>query len=310
MKICPITYKDIPDGVKYAPEGLRRLSPKLSGLNDFPYTAEEQVREAASRAARMSIQGVQPKLSAVINAGKGVFEVVDLRGQYILKPQSNIYTQLPENEDLTMRLAGAFGIETPFHGLIYVRDGTLTYFIRRYDRIPRRKKVHVEDFAQLSGRSRETKYDSSMEQIAGIIDRYATFPLVEKARLFERTLFNFVIGNEDMHLKNFSMITRKGNIELAPAYDFVNTTIVLKNPEEMALSLNGRKNKITASDLIDYFGRSRLGLSDKTITNVLDRLREVLPEWELLIGRSFLSGEMKVKYSELMKERVRRVTPT
>lgn len=307
MKICPITYKEIPDSYRYSPEGLKRLHPKLVALNDFPYTVEEQVREAAARASRMSIQGVQPKLSAVVIAEKGAFEVVDRNGLFILKPQNILYPNLPENEDLTMRLAAVFGIETPFHGLMYVKDGSLTYFIRRYDRPTRKKKVHVEDFAQLAGRSRETKYDSSMEKVADIIDRFATFPAIEKARLFERTLFNWITGNDDMHLKNFSIIVRDGKAELAPAYDFVNTSLVLKNPEETALPLNGKKNGLKRSDLVDYFGRDRLKLSEKSIQNTLDRLSAANNEWLMLIQKSFLPGDMKTTYQLIIAARVARL---
>jgi serine/threonine-protein kinase HipA len=308
MKICPITYKDIPDNYRYSPEGLRRLEPKLSVLNDFPYTAEEQAREVALRASRMSIQGVQPKLSAVVNVQKGIFEVVDRQGLFILKPQQISYPHLPENEDLTMRLAAIYGIETPLHCLVYVKDGSFTYFIRRYDRPSRKKKLHVEDFAQLSGRSRETKYDSSMEQVAGIIEKFATFPAIENVKLFERTLFNWMIGNDDMHLKNFSIIRRDDKVELAPAYDFVNTAIVMNSSEEMALPLNGKKNKLKRTDLVDYFGKDRLKLSERAIWNTISRLSKVSNDWWLLIQRSFLPDELKIRYHEIIAERFARLT--
>ena len=151
---------------------------------------------------------MQPKLSAALNVRDGVFEVVDLGGRYILKPQVERYKHLPENEDVTMRLAATVGIEIPLHGLVYSKDGSLTYFIRRYDRKGQKDKVHVEDFAQLSGASRDTKYDSSMERVADIVEKFCTFPAIEKLKLFKRTVFSFLVGNEDMHLKNFSLIVR------------------------------------------------------------------------------------------------------
>ncbi len=207
-----------------------------------------------------------------------------------------------------MRLAAVVEIETPFHGLVYVKDGSFSYFIRRYDRPNRKKKIHVEDFAQLSGRSRETKYDSSMEQVAEIIEKFATFPAVEKVKLYERTLFNWIVGNDDMHLKNFSIIRRDGKVELAPAYDFVSTVIVMNSPEEMALPLNGEKNKLKRSDLVDYFGRDRLRLSDKTIQNTILRLSTVNHDWRMLIQKSFLTDEMKMKYHRIIGERFARLT--
>ena len=175
MNRCPITYEEIPDG-KYSLRGLHRLSRQLSALEPLPYTAEEQRLEAVRRATRMSIQGVQPKLSARLNVSAQTFEVVDLHGQYILKPPSEIYPEVPENEDLTMRLATLAGIEVPLHGMVYSRDGSLTYFIRRFDRNGRGAKLAVEDFAQLQGRTRDTKYDSSMEQVANTVSESAHFP--------------------------------------------------------------------------------------------------------------------------------------
>ena len=124
MNRCPITYAASGDK-KYSDAGLRKLSPKLTVLNDFPYSAEEQVRESVARASKMSIQGVQPKLSARLNLKQCTFEIVDLGGNYIIKPQTPNYSEVPENEDLTMRLAGMIGIEIPLHGLFYSIDGSM-----------------------------------------------------------------------------------------------------------------------------------------------------------------------------------------
>lgn len=107
------------------------LSPNLSSLGDFPYTAEEQRLEAVARADKMSIQGVQPKLSAKLRVRQGLFEIVDRGGRYILKPQNSLFGEIPQNEDLTMRLAKLVGIEVPLHGMIYSKDRSLTYFINK-----------------------------------------------------------------------------------------------------------------------------------------------------------------------------------
>lgn len=130
------------------------------------------------------------------------FEIVELGGTFILKPPHPIYDELPQNEDVTMRLAKSVGIEVPFHGMIYNIDDSLTYLIKRFDRLPRGHKVATEDFSQLMGHSRDTKYESSMEKLIPVIEKHCTFPLLEKMKLFRRTLFNFLVGNEDMHLKN------------------------------------------------------------------------------------------------------------
>ena len=303
MNICPITYQPCGDK-KYSDNGLKLLSRNLTQLKDLPLTQEEQLREAAIRADKMSIQGVQPKLSAKLNVKDEVFDIVDRGGEYILKPQNNFYPELPENESLTMKLAELIGVEVPLSGMIYSSDGKFTYFIKRFDRYGRNKKLSLEDFAQLAGKSRETKYDYSMEKLITLIDTFCTFPAIEKVKLFRLSIFNFLIGNEDMHLKNFSLITRDNKVELSPAYDLLNTTIVVpKSQEEIALPLAGKKRNLSTKILIDYFAKERLKLNQTIISQVFNRINTEWNNWEKLIKISFLSNEMKEKYFELMKKR-------
>ena len=308
MRRCPITYEPCPEEVRYSDDGLRLLSRSLKTLHDFPYSSSEQRQEAAERANKMSIQGMQPKLSAVLSPKKQRFEVVDRQGLYIIKPQHHLFPSLPENEDLTMRMAAAAGIEIPLHFMIYSMDGTLSYVIRRFDRPTRKKKAAVEDFAQLSGRSRDTKYDSSMEQVAKIIQQHCTFPAVELVKLYRRTLFTFLTGNEDMHLKNFSLITRRGLIELSPAYDLLNTSIALRHAtEELALPLAGKKRKLTRELLFQYYGRERLLLTESAATDIEGQLAATLEPLLNLISISFLSDSLKEKYQALLQRRWRRL---
>jgi serine/threonine-protein kinase HipA len=250
----------------------------------------------------MSIQGIQPKLSSRLNVTEGIFEIVDTGGEYILKPQSD-FPEVPENEDLTMRLAASIGVEIPIHGLLYSKDDSLTYFIKRFDRTGQ-GKIAVEDFAQLSGKTRDTKYDSSMEQVIQIIDTHCTFPSVEKVKLFQLTLFNYLVGNEDMHLKNFSLVRRDDKIELSPAYDLVNTTIALRGVQvEIALPIDGRKRNLSRSLLVGYFGKEQLGLADRVVDDVLARLESAVREWERVIKMSFLSITAKTNYENLLLKR-------
>ncbi|MCJ7600237.1 MAG: HipA domain-containing protein [Desulfobulbaceae bacterium] len=302
MNRCPITYEPC-EGL-YSSNGLKRLSRQLTGLRPLSFTSQELRQEAAARAGKMSIQGVQPKLSARLLIKEQRFALVDLGGQYILKPQTADYMHVPENEDLTMRLAALSGIEVPVHGLLYGQDGAMTYFIKRFDRTGRKGKRHVEDFAQLGGRNRETKYRSSMEQVAHLIESFCTFPAVEKVKLLRLTLFSFLVGNEDMHLKNFSIIRNNDVISLTPAYDLLNTTIVLpRAEEELALPLNGKKNKLKREDFLDYFAKKRLGLTERVIDKILTVFAKVRMEWEGMVWMSFLSDEMKERYLKILDER-------
>jgi serine/threonine-protein kinase HipA len=303
MNKCPITYENC-EG-KYSLNGLKYISRNLTDLKDLDYSAEEQRHEAAKRATKMSVQGVQPKLSAILNIQQSKFEIVDIKGKYIIKPQHHIYPQLPENEDLTMKMASKCGIDTPIHGMVYSKDGTLSYFIKRYDRTGKNNKLHVEDFAQLAGETRDTKYNFSVENLIKLIDDNCTFPQIEKIKFFKRFLFNFLTGNEDMHLKNYSIISQNDKIELCPAYDFLNSSIVLgKDVEETALSLNGKKKKMTKNILIDYLGLERLNLNQTVIDKTLKELQSAIPAWYELIDNSFLRKSLKDNYKELLDKRI------
>ena len=304
MKRCPITYELISNNEHYSKNGLKLLSPQLQKLDILGLSAAEQRHEAVSRAGKMSVQGVQTKFSAQFKIQDGYFKIVDQQGHYILKTQSANYPELPENEAITMSLAALVGIEVPVHGLIYAKDGSMTYFIKRFDRSGHNKKLALEDFSQLTGKSRDTKYKSSMEQIADVISSYCTFPKLELIKLFHLTLFNYLIGNEDMHLKNFSIITKNQKNYLSPAYDLLNTTIAIRDPkEELALPLKSKKNNVTKKDFLTYFAVERLKLNQPTIDEIIHNLRQQIPFWLALIDNSFLSMIMKEQYKYLIQER-------
>ena len=309
MNRCPITYQPCGEA-RYSRAGLRLLSPNLERLNDFPYDASRQRQEAVIRAGKMSIQGVQPKLSVRLDAKAGVFVIVDQGGRFVLKPQHAVYPNLPENEGLTMHLAKLCGIEVPVSGNVCSVDGTWSYFVRRFDRTGHSRKVAVEDFAQLAGLSRDIKYDFSMERLVELLDSYCTFPAIEKVKLLKRSLFNFLVGNEDMHLKNFSLISRQGKVELAPAYDYLSTTVAylalgrpIDSIEEIALPLQGRKRRLARNTWTGYFARERLELPDKVIDTVLDELARAAPEWRACIADSLLPLDHKDHYQSLLAHR-------
>ncbi len=306
MNRCLIFYEPCGDA-QYSTKGLFLLSKSLKSLQNLPFSAEEQRQEAILHAEKLSIQGVQPKLGAHLNVRKQCFELLDTHSTFILKPQNRDFSQLPENEAVTMRMAAACGIEVPASGLIRSKDDSLTYFIQRFDRVSKTQKWHVEDFAQLTNNNREKKYDSSMERIADVLEQFCSFPMLEKIKLFRLVLFNFLVGNEDAHLKNFSLITRNDKIEMSPAYDLLNTTIVLRgaNIEEMALPLSGKKRKLTSDLLVRYYGQERLKLSPKSIEQVLADLKKAVPIWHNLLEICFLNAHSKEKYKELLERRAK-----
>jgi serine/threonine-protein kinase HipA len=308
MKVCPITLEPVEGDGLYSRAGLRALHPRLDNLQPLPLTWEEQLREAGLRADKMSVQGVQPKLSAVLMPKDGCFGIVDCGGRFILKPNPPPFEEVPANEALTMTLADIAGIEVPVHGLVPAADGSWVYFVRRFDRTGRAGRLHQEDFAQLTGAGRETKYNSSLEQVARVVESHCAFPAIEKPKLARLLLFCYLTGNEDMHLKNFSIVVRYGVARLSPGYDLVNTSLVLGNPaEESALPLRGKKRKLTRRDWLDYLCRERLGLSPTILDGILGDLAEAHGPWLGCIGRCFLSDARKSAYRHLLDDRMRRL---
>lgn len=311
MKICPITLRPFSPnkkGALYSKEGLKVIHPRLKALEPFPLSQEEQILQAGAMADKMSIQGVQPKLSAKLSLKNSSLQLTEKGGAYILKPNPPHFQDVPANEALTMSMAKTTGIEVPAHGLIQASDESWVYVTKRFDRVGRNKKLHQEDFTQLSGASRSTKYNSSLERVAELMKDYCTFPAIEIPKLAIRLLFCFLTGNEDMHLKNFSILRgADGVVTLSPAYDLLNSTIVLTNPtEETALPIAGKKKNLSKKIWKNYLAE-RCELSEKQISNILTSLKSSIPTWKELIDRSFLPEGKKAAYHEILDERTQRV---
>ena len=211
-----------------------------------------QMAELAKNVVERSIAvpGVQPKLSlslvkgAMQNGHSGRLTVVGaLGGNYIFKPPSEHFPEMPQNEHVTMRIAEAFGIRTVQSSLIRLQSGELSYITKRIDRTVTGEKIHMIDMFQIT--EAFDKYKSSMEKVGKAIDSYSNNTLLDKIFYFELTLFSFLTGNNDMHLKNFSMMESPSGWILSPAYDLLNVTIL--NPEdteELALTLAGKRKKL------------------------------------------------------------------
>jgi serine/threonine-protein kinase HipA len=306
MNRCPITY-DLCNH-KYSSRGLKLLSRTLTDLKDFPYSTEEQIQLAAKYTDKLSIQGVQPKLSAILDVTAQEFKVVESNGHFILKPPHQVYSELPANEDLTMKLAAIAGLEVPLHGMIYSKNQSLTYFIKRFDRKGKYKKVATEDFSQVLEYTRDTKYDSSTEEVIHAIDEICTFPMIEKVKLFRMVLFSFLVGNDDLHLKNFSIIRQDQWIGLSPVYDLVNSTIVTTTKDELGLPLTEKKSNFKKNDFLVYLAQERLGIPENYVKKIMNEFKNALPLWNELIEKSFLSTPMQHKYAQLIQNRWKRVS--
>lgn len=254
----------------------------------------------------VSVPGVQAKLSMTLV--KETKEKSDARltvvgamgGQYIFKPPSERFPEMPENEHVTMRIAETFGIRVVPSSLIRLASGELSYITKRVDRKEKGDKIHMIDMFQIT--EAFDKYKSSMEKVGKAIDSYSSNTFLDKTFFFEITLFSFLTGNNDMHLKNFSMIQSPARWVLAPAYDLLNVAIANPNDdEELALTLAGKKKKLKLEHFIQ-FGEG-MGLSSKQIKSTFSRMIENKPKVVEWINSSFLSAKMKEAYLNIVKNR-------
>lgn len=257
---------------------------------------------------RISVTGVQPKLSVELEDVKGAekrLTIVGLWGNYILKPQNIHYEQMPEVEDLTMHLAEIFKLNTCQHCLLKASDGQMVYIAKRFDR-EKGQKIHMEDFCQIGEFQTEQKYNSSYERCGKLITKYCTNSGLDLVNYFELLVFSFLSGNNDMHMKNFSVLHRQDQILLSPAYDLINSNLINpKDKEDVALSLNGKKKKLSRKDF--EMLASVLKISDKMLKRILDKYCKNTDKVFKLIDQSFLSNEYKTDYKNIWTEKLNRL---
>lgn len=312
-KHCLYCYKQLDSGLKdFHPH----CSIEFFGTDEPPelgYNLEQMAELAAAVVQRhVTVPGVQPKLSLTLvkdilaDGSKGRLTIVGtLGGNYILKPPHEDYPEMPQNEHLTMRMAESFGLPVVQSSLIRLLSGELAYITKRIDRTAEGEKIHMLDMFQVL--EAFDKYKGSMEKVGKAISMYAENTMLDLLNFYELSIFCFLTGNNDMHLKNFSMVTRNDTWNLAPAYDLINVTII--NPgdkEELALTLNARKSKFNRTRFVE-FGEN-LGLTTRQIDGVFKRLERNKEKAIELVGNSFLSEKFKKKYIAVLNERYDRIS--
>ena len=304
---CLCCYRPLlPGQTDYHPPCAKRMF----GTVQMPKLAynHEQIRELAKTAIRTqtTVPGVQAKLSMDIQRIEHTtrFSIVGLQGRFILKPQTEMYAELPEIEDLTMHLAEQAGILVVPHSLARFADGKLVYLSKRIDRTPEGEKIPMEDLCQLSNQLTEYKYRGSYEQISKVIRGFSSAPMLDVVNFWQVVIFCWLTGNSDMHLKNFSLYAPKGQMRSSPAYDLVNTLVVMpSDKEELALNLNGKKRKLSWRDFTEAMTVS--GVSEKVQKNMLRQFFGIRSKWEETIRSSFLSTEMQERYLSFLDTRFR-----
>jgi len=304
---CLSCHKETNSSETYHSKCLRGLfgvgyAPKITfGIADLP-------SEVSLTAGKMSISGVQIKASVKLNPADKQLEIAGEGGTHILKPEPTEYPELPQNENLVMNMANELKMKVPAHGLFKMADDKFCYIIKRFDRSFDGHKIHKEDMAQLLELPTEAKYTGgSLEAVGNVVKAHTANPYLELFDFFQRVIFNFAIGNGDMHLKNWSLLTpaSRGN-SLTPCYDFVNSKMYLPNEEDSALPMGGKKNKLCREDFEKF--AQYLELDPKAAANAINSIVEFEPEFIAMTRDSFLSLPRKDLQAEIIKERIQRLT--
>jgi serine/threonine-protein kinase HipA len=324
---CPSTLKK--GFTSYSPSARKKVffGKKVSHVLPFlPPEKDEHVSMLfMENRVRISISGVQKKLSLFLTKNKLTLTTPEQHGLYILKPipdELKKADQVPANEHVTMQLAEqVFGIQTAPNALIFFLDGQPAYLTRRFDRTLEGRKFGMEDFSTLARKTRQTdgedfKYEASVEDLFSILKKYVGAYRIESQRLFRLILFNYVFSNGDAHLKNFSLLeTISGDYLLSPAYDLICSRIHVNDPD-LAL-----KNGLFADDFTteSYAANGFYAYDDFLNLGIRAGLPEAVVKAEIqlflrstekvtdLVGRSFLQEEIKVHYLALFEEKLGRM---
>jgi serine/threonine-protein kinase HipA len=320
MKNCPGCLKERRD--TYCPPCRKRLfdGKRVSAVLAFSRPSYDQ-RKLGATAERLSISGIQTKMSLALRAGQ--LEMTESGGQYILKPIPHGEFQhldaVPVNEHLTMQIARqVFRIAVAENALVAFDGGETAYLVRRFDIQKDGSRSLQEDFAQIASRSEEThgknyKYDYSYEEIGDLIRIHVAAYPVWMERFFQLVVFNYFIHNGDAHLKNFSLINNEqyGDYTLTPAYDLLNTRLHVPNEARTALALfkddfETDSYKANAFFAYDDFRElaMRLGLLETRFGPMVQAFIDSESAVFSLIDRSALSEECKQLYKKYVQDSI------
>ena len=271
-----------------------------SELPTIDFSLQDVSLKAQKSTGKLSISGVQPKLSMKFDKKNNSLISVAEGGEYILKPQTAAFANIPENEQCCMDIAAEFNINVPPHCLLPLKDKSWAYIVKRFDR-ESGLKIHEEEFFQILGPG--DKYKGSVEQIGRKLKEISTAPGYDVQLFFERVVFNFIIGNGDAHLKNYSIAYRdKETIRLTPAYDIVCSKLVIPDEEDSALSINSKKNGLKRDDfdkLAEYL--------NIPIKIRYEKFEKSLTLMEPIIKNSEIKEEVQEQFINIINERLSRM---
>ncbi len=316
LKYCPGTLAE--GFTTYSPSCLRNLFSGKKVNHVLPYEQPQQSEEVAEKfmenRKRISISGVQEKLSFLLEKNLLRLTNEGEQGTYILKPipgDLKKVDQVPANEHLTMQIAKqVYRLNTAQNAIIFFKNGSPAYITKRFDVKDDGGKWGKEDFATLAGKTKDNaganfKYGYSYEEVGMLIQKYVPAWRVEIEKYFSLVVFNFLFSNGDAHLKNFSLIeSTKGDYLLSPAYDLVNTKLHVDDSDfalDKGLFADGSKSEQykksghpSKSDFTEF--ANRIGVTEGRVEKLLDPFLEKQPLMETLVNRSFLSDANKRGY--------------
>lgn len=258
-----------------------------------------------------TVPGVQKKLSLHLFSEKNKprLTLVNYPTGYILKPQVTEFEAMPEAEQLVMCMADAAKISTVLHALVMGSE-SLAYITKRVDRVFEKGTVRMlamEDFCQLDLRLTQDKYRGSYERCAKIIDKYSSRKGLDMAELYLRLVFSFIVGNSDMHLKNFSLIETEegsGDYILSPAYDLLPVNVIMpEDKEQFALAMNGKKTNLRRKDFLIF--ADECGISLRSAEKMIAKMVSMKDKFIDMCGESLLPEYLKKRFAELIEVRCR-----
>lgn len=320
MKNCLSCFKEIQQN-EYCNSCLRKLFKSKTPILNLKKSDFQTVQY--NMIDHFSISGMQDKIS--LKLVKNGLKPTTIDGEYILKPVSELMVpqfqnDIPANEHLTMQIAKqVFKINTAENAMIAFQDGELAYITKRFDR-QNNEKLRQEDFCQLMGKSSEThgknfKYAGSYQEAGNVIKQFCSAAKIEIEKLFNRIIFNYVFGNGDAHLKNFSLIeTANEDFILSPAYDLINTNIHFPNETRMSLDMfnnfesdffknNGFYGKEDFLKLAEFYGIKKF-----RAMKMIDQIAEKQDGVINLIKASFLGEEAKIEYNNIIEDRLKAIS--
>ena len=325
IDVCPGTLA--PGFDTYSPSCLRKVfgGKKVSHIMDLTIN-DDTGREIVASINKISISGVQEKISAITKKGKIIITPEGESGRYIIKPipeykNLRFRNNIPENEHLTMQIASqVYKINTTANALAFFADDNPFYITKRFDYRADGSKIRQDDFASIAGKTernsgKDFKYSGSYEDIAKLLKQNVSAWQVEMAKYFTLVVFNYLFSNGDAHLKNFSLQeTDGGDYVLTPAYDLMNTSIHVVDgdfalqdgliPESAYSDVYSRTLHPCKDDFITF--GTRIGVLPKKIVSIIEMFATEQPKVYELIENSFLEEKVKRMYKQSYQERLHR----